>query len=797
MTSGDENEELGDTNGRVSVLARPLRSRRIRAWLPDTLGVVWVLAAAFAVLLPALVHGASLGPYDVLSQYSLTKQVGVSVHNWRLIDQITQFVPWTTLAWTQVHSGHLPLWNPYSLLGMPLAFNWESATFSVPSLVGYLVPLHLAYTVQIVVTLIIAGTGVYVLGRVLGLGVLGCVMAATVCELSGPYIAWLGWPLVQVMSWAGWLFAATLLVVRGQHRTRSIVFFAVVCACLIYAGFPESAILLGLSLVVFLAVLLVRRSHWLGGSGPILRPVVDLVVAAVAGLGLGAPLMLPGLQLTAHSTRGLGNLNRSSALPIHSLVGVIFQGFDGLPEASSRWFDHSGFFPLYLQAYVGVIAVVMALVAIALKRKSPEVVAFGAVVIVTAALCFASPLVRLMQSLPLGVGRVEWTYALAPMAFSVAVLAGVGTDLLVRSRQPGVRRWAGGGFVGMGALTLGVWTFGRGDLSAVDAWIRAESFIWPTIETVVGLAAVGAMVVVHHRARGREASHRKVGDAGLWAATALVACETAFLIASGAPVMSSSPQFLVPTSAEVTLQHAVGSSLVGCGIKPCFTALGILPDVNVVAHVQELADYDTVIPAIYVKSWRAATGKSGEIDIRIFSPKTTTTVVARRFGIGFVLEPAATPGPLGAVFDKRVGDEDLYRIPGAAAATLTPLTSAGSSPPANAVGTPVTVTHPGPATWELTTDKATAQELRLRLTDVPGWHASIDGRPLVFHQFSGVMLEARIPAGDHTVELHYWPTAFTAGIVLAVFSVIGLSLGSIITWTRRRRTIRAGEPRTT
>jgi hypothetical protein len=274
----------------------------------------------------------------------------------------------------------------------------------------------------------------------------------------------------------------------------------------------------------------------------------------------------------------------------------------------------------------------------------------------------------------------------------------------------------------------------------------------------------------------------------------LVACETAFLIASGAPVMSSSPDFLVPTSAEVTFQHAVGSSLVGCGSKPCSTALGILPDVNVADHVQEFADYDTVIPASYVKSWRAVTGAKGEVDIRIFSPRTTTIAAARRFGIGFVLEPAATPGPLGAVFDRRVGDEDLYRIPGAAAATLTPFSQAGSSPPADAAGTPVAVAHPGPATWELKTDKATAQELRLRLTDVPGWHGSIDGRPLVLDRFSGVMLQARIPAGDHTVELHYWPTAFTVGIVMAVVSIIGLSLATLITWTRRRRTVRVAEP---
>ncbi len=94
-------------------------------------------------------------------------------------------------------------------------------------------------------TLVIAGTGVYVLGRVLRLSVMSCAMAATVYELSGPFFGWLGWPIASVMSWAGWLFAATILVVRGRHRARAVTFFAVVLACAVYAGQPDTLVLFG------------------------------------------------------------------------------------------------------------------------------------------------------------------------------------------------------------------------------------------------------------------------------------------------------------------------------------------------------------------------------------------------------------------------------------------------------------------------------------------------------------------------------------------------------------------------
>ena len=211
MVDGDPTQ-LSGSPLLVSVSAG---GERVRGWW-HVAGVTWLVLAALAVLAPVLAHGSSFGSYDVLSQFGVLRQPGVVVHNLQAGDQSDQIIPWATLAWTQVHHGQLPLWNPYGALGMPLAFNWQTAAFSVPSLVGYLFPLRLAFTVQVIVTLVIAGTGVYALGRVLRLGSLASVFAGTVFELSGPMLGWLGWPHSAVLSWSGWLFAVHLLVVRGN-----------------------------------------------------------------------------------------------------------------------------------------------------------------------------------------------------------------------------------------------------------------------------------------------------------------------------------------------------------------------------------------------------------------------------------------------------------------------------------------------------------------------------------------------------------------------------------------------------
>jgi len=747
--------------------------------------VLWVLAAAAAVMAPALAHGASLGPFDLLSRYGLTKQHGIVVHDALSSDQIDAFIPWTTLAWTQVHHGFLPLWNPYSTLGLPLAFNWQSATFSLPSLVGYLFPLHLAYTVAVVLTLVIAGTGVYVLGRVLGLGVLACTMAATVYELSGPFMGWLGWPVAGVMSWAGWLFAATILVVRGGHRVRSLAAFAVVLALVLYAGQPEIVVLLGVALLVYLVVLLGLRAHWLGGSGPIRRPVLDVAMAVVAGAALGAPILLPGGQIASGSIRRA--VGFYGALPGHDLIHILFQGFDGLPVAGSRSFGGLNY--VETAGYVGVIAVVLSVLAIAARRRDHQTLAFGAVAVSAMGLAFLSPAVSILFL----IGRVQWHRDLVSMAFGLAVLTGIGTDVLVRSqRDRSVRRWTAGGFAGAAVVVGLLWVVGRGRLHPVQTSIREKSFIWPAVEILTGVVVIGAVVWVARRP-ARHGVDGGRGHVGRWAAAVLLACETAFLVAAGAPLWSSSPSFLPQTAGVKALQQTAGSSLVAMGNLTChpFISLGILPNANIAYGVQELAAYDPVIPSAYFSSWKATSGQpAGFPFYKEYCPAVTSATLGRLYGVAFVLEPRRGRGPKGAVFDKVVGGEDLYRIPGAAPATLSVLGAGGGLPGPNARSTPVAVTHPDPASWALTTTASGPRVLRLRLTDVPGWHATIDGRPLALSPFAGVMLQARIPPGHHDIELHYWPDTFTAGLVLGGVSLAGLVVALVVDGVLRRRRAR-------
>ncbi len=795
MSDAGDGNQLGTTrpprrlDAELFSTPAPRRSR-----LGDVVGILWVMAAGVLVLLPALRHGTSLGPYDILNTRGITSVRGVTleqIHNFVTGDQIRLFIPWTNEVWTQVHHGLLPLWNPYSALGAPLAFNWESAPLSIPVLIGYLFPVHLSFTVQIIVTVLIAGTGVYTLGRVLRLSPLACMMAATVFELSGPFIGWLGWPNSSVMAWGGWMLSAVVLILRGRRRALSIVLLAVVLACAAYAGDPEEVlIVLGMAPAVFVLLILLMRSKWTRGTGRLLRPLVDLAVGYGAGVALAAPLILPGLQLASKSNRtAVGATNGPKNLPLGNALHLLFQGFDGLPLKNSQWFGFSNYVETAM--YVGVIAVVLAVMAVAFAWRRPEVRALTGIVAVMAIVVFVPGVISVLDKEILS---TYWVFAMQPMVLGIAVLSGIGVDVVIRSHQDlRLTKWLAISFASAAVFLVLVGILTVSALSSSQARIREHSFIWPFIEVAVGLLVAAALFKLAAR---RRPGRRSASGLGSVAAFVLLACETGFLIAAGAPLFSSTSTYLKPTPTIVALQRAVGDAVVGFGTT-CLPPprVGIEENVNIVYGIREISVYDPMTPhAYWALPWQQETGFSGgKADASNFCPVFPTATLARRFGVGYVLDFPGFAGPKGSVFVKRIGGEDLYKIPGASAAVLLSMASGRNSPSLDATGSPVPVTHPIPSVWHMVTNAPTPALLRMHLTNVPGWHATVNGRPLKLVAYDQVMLQAQLPAGHDVVELHYWPDRFNEGLVLAFGAVVvlifmlGVAAGRSRSSARQRR----------
>ncbi len=223
-----------------------------------------------------------------------------------------------------------------------------------------------------------------------------------------------------------------------------------------------------------------------------------------------------------------------------------------------------------------------------------------------AALAYLHPLVSALDGAT-GLSYVGWHRSIITMDLALAVLGGMGMDAVVRgSEERAVRRWCALGFAAVSAVLGLLWLASRHGLSPADAAIRNRSFLWPAALAVGGLAVTGVLAW-WRRARGRHGAATGGGRAGWWAGAVLLAGETAFLVAAGAPLVSSSPAFVSATPAEAALARAAGGATVGFATRNCLTppGVGIHQNVNVILGVHELADYDPLTPLSLFRALRA------------------------------------------------------------------------------------------------------------------------------------------------------------------------------------------------
>lgn len=754
----------------ASLHAAPRRRSSGRAF-----AICWVTAIALVFLGPALAHGLNLGPYDILDHLGLTANTNAPVHNVIDSDEIEEFIPWQMLSWLQVHGGHLPLWNPYSLLGLPLAFNFQSAPFSLSIVAGYLAPLRFAHTVTILVRLLIAGGGVLALCRALRMRLLSALVAATIFELSGGFTIWLGSYEAGCLGWMGWVLAASVLILRGRHRVRDVALLAIAFALLLYAGEPQIAFLALGALVIFSGYMTVS----LRASDPrrARRAALDHLLGVLGGTALAAPIYLPGMQLALSSVRASGP--PVVGLPLYDLTHLIFSGYNGTPTNLANLIGPDNLYVSMI--YVGVIGVVLAGVALSLARLRKEVVAFYLMITVLLMLVFASPVVTLLQHVAyLRAFRILLATTL--IDFALAMLAGLGCEALLlpgrAGRVPAQDRLLALCVAVVTAVlaVLGVRLALNVDhLTTAQLHARALQFVWPVAEVV----ALAVVVVVRRRTRGRRSGAEAIALGGL------LVVETVFLLAAGSGFVSSSSGGIPTNSATAKLESTVGSAVLGIG--SCATnslpSVGLASNSNLAYAVDEFAVLDPILPSAYDDAYERATGSSlpPSLSPSLFCPAMTSAALAREFGVSYILEAPGAAGPKGTVPVVNLDGEELYRVPNSGRATIVPI-----GKPSSAAKVVRHLTVSSPTTWRLTIDPHYKSLLQLRLTNVPGWEATIDGRPLKLHAFDTVMLQAVVPAGRSVIQLVYRPRAFTIGIYLALGALLALVSAFAVVLARRR-----------
>ena len=108
------------------------------------------------------------------------------------------------------------------------------------------------------------------------------------------------------------------------------------------------------------------------------------------------------------------------------------------------------------------------------------------------------------------------------------------------------------------------------------------------------------------------------------------------------------------------------------------------------------------------------------------------------------------------------------------------LQSAGENQTANAVS----ILHRSPIKMIVETKTDNVSMLVFSEMSYPGWAATVDGVEAELLRVNYNLRGVQMAAGNHRVELRYWPDSLTKGAVISVTTALGLL--ALLVWDRRR-----------
>ncbi|MCS7072641.1 MAG: YfhO family protein, partial [Anaerolinea sp.] len=330
-----------------------------------------------------------------------------------------QFVAFAGYQYARMIQGEMPLWNPYNNAGFPFIGDTQAAVFYLPRWVTIALAhagggwAYHALELEMTAHVLMFSLLMYLLVRRLTIGAPRSHVAALVSAITASYSGFLsGYPPLQlaILEAAVWL----PLSILGIHEaTRSVrlwspwlLLAAVGIGLSWLAGHPQTSYFLTLLAVAYNGYrLAAARSPWF-------YFIVHVGIVGVVSAALAAAQLLPGLEyLTLTARPGLGFDAKDNGFPFQDIIQFFYPGVVSL------------FSPLH----VGVFALVLAGIAVALRATGA--IFWAAVALIALLWSFGGnsviyPLLyQIMPGLRFFRGQERAAYL---VSMSLAILAGLG-----------------------------------------------------------------------------------------------------------------------------------------------------------------------------------------------------------------------------------------------------------------------------------------------------------------------------------------------------------------------------------
>ena len=717
----------------------------------DDLGCLLAIAAAVLIAnLPYLIGAADANPLGTRSRLATSVSAGL-LPGERAADPNDGFISQALGHRAALDILHLraPWWNPYEGTGAPLAGEMQSAALFPPTL---LTALSNGQLYEHMLLEVLAGVSTYLLLRRLALARWASAAAGIAFALNGTF-AWLSHAPVNPVAFLPLLLLGVEVAYTAavEGRRGGFALIALAGALSIYAGFPEVAYANALLAVFWFAwrCVSVGRER----LGAFARKGA---AGVIVGTLLAAPLLVAAgdyvanARLGAHGHAAAGHLPTAAApqLALPYVYGPLFAFSDPKLVVFGIWGAVGGFLSvsLILFAIVGLASgkhrglrcVLLAWIVLALGRMYAEPPGLGA----------------LLGALP-GMSRVAfYRYGFPSLEFAVVVLAALGLDRLAGVRLPRRRvAWTATASLALVAVaTAEALPYARrlGSGSGQIRYVEASA-IWGI---AVVVAAAGTMLM--HRA-----------DARTRLASAIVAVEAMLLFL--VPEASAPRNVTVDTAPVDFLQRHLGTArFFTLGpLQPNYGSyFGIASlNVNDVPVPSPFADYVTsrldpaVDPDVFVGDLgggRAVSAPAPETEL------LRNLDAYRAVSVAYVLTPAGHPLPAGFTLVFRSPTTWIYRL-------------AGADPLMTAPGCTVTATDD---TAQLVCSRRT--RLVARVTPLPGWHATLDGRPVHVEAVDGDFQAVSVGPGSHHVTFSYSPPFLDWALAAFAVGCVALFLDPVV-----------------
>lgn len=817
------------SSGRFAGRSEPVAA--LRAWRGDLLCAAALLAVTLTIHAPALFGGRVLLPADIVPlmrpwAVSAPERFPdlVAAQN-PMIGPIFEYYSWRYAVRERLRQGEVPLWNPYAMSGNVLLANSQSAVLYPPNLLLWALPLATGINLVTALHTFLAGLFAFGFLRTAGLGRPASMTGALGWMLCGPMVVWQQFQTpTAVLTWLPAGLWAWERFARDEHALRTIGWLAAVVAMVLLAGHLHFAFYTLLAICIYAAIRSAASSR-----PPFVRarPLAVLMGGVALGGALSAVTMLPVVEMGQLNFRGRGLTYAeaiSKRLPADHLVLLALPRMLGYPpdhmaiDPSGRPVPAFPYFGRYefieYTGYTGIAALVLAFVGLAGALPGRRRVRVGMATIAAVGLLLALG-TALCAVLYYGVPGYRQFHATARalclFAFGISGLAALGVERILASPDTASRRRAGI------ALAVGSVLAAVAALTAYPGmaarWPQFEDPAWRSyalgglrhaLLCVAGVAAVAVLARSPNTPR--------------WMAS-LIPCVVAvdLFAAIGRFNPATDPAMLgYPTAVTDALLAEPGGRVVSLEKPDLGLKSMIVPNYNAVVGLHEAQGADSlhwvryhrlmerVVLAMEPGRDRAFvdtnTIRVPDIDHPVFDlldVRRVTTfpgwrsrradlVPAGDYELQVWRNPRAM-GPARVVGRARrvTGGEALdalatWRFDPASEALLEE-----TSPPLDGLagGSAEALTFQ-PHRLEYAVTAPGRSLLVESQIGLPGWRATVNGRPAPVLSADYVLRAVPVPAGRSVVRVWYDPASYRVGLFLTCIALAGIAAG----WVCRSQT---------